>query len=133
MLIEPKNTGPCLNGRPTIILQAGVANIIRLSQRIYKKEFRVKLMKFTFLLHRFLVCLSIYLRLYSPCGPWPLFQFLNLYTAGRTPWTGHQPVARPLPTYRTTQYRINAHGHPCLEWDSNTRSQCSSGRGRFMH
>jgi hypothetical protein len=23
--------------------------------------------------------------LYSPCGPWPLFQFLNVYTVGRTP------------------------------------------------
>jgi hypothetical protein len=37
--------------------------------------------------------LSIYLWLYSPCGPWPLFHFLNLYTVGRTPWTGDQPVA----------------------------------------
>jgi hypothetical protein len=36
-------------------------------------------------------------------GPWPLFQFLNLYTDGRTPWTGDQPVARPLPTHTTTQ------------------------------
>jgi hypothetical protein len=35
--------------------------------------------------------------------PWPLFQFLNLYTVDRTPWTGHQPVARPLPVLRTTQ------------------------------
>jgi hypothetical protein len=34
---------------------------------------------------------------------WPLFQFLNLYTVGRTPWTGDQPVARPLPTQRKTQ------------------------------
>jgi hypothetical protein len=24
-------------------------------------------------------------------------------TVGRTPWTGDQPVARPLPTHRTTQ------------------------------
>jgi hypothetical protein len=32
----------------------------------------------------------IYLWLYSPCGPWPLFQF-------------HQPVARSLPTHRSTQ------------------------------
>jgi hypothetical protein len=46
---------------------------------------------------------SIYLWLYSPCGPWPLFQFLNLYTVGRTPWTGVEPVARPLPIQRTTQ------------------------------
>jgi hypothetical protein len=32
-------------------------------------------------------------------GPWPLFQFLYLYTVGRTPWTGDQP----LPTRRTVQ------------------------------
>jgi hypothetical protein len=24
-------------------------------------------------------------------GPWPLFEFLNLYTVGRTPWTGGSP------------------------------------------
>jgi hypothetical protein len=47
--------------------------------------------------------LSIYLWLYSPCGPWPLFQLLNLYTVGRTPWMGDQPVARPLPTHIPTQ------------------------------
>jgi hypothetical protein len=27
----------------------------------------------------------------------------SLYTDGRTPWTGDQAVARPLPTHRTTQ------------------------------
>jgi hypothetical protein len=32
-----------------------------------------------------------------------VFQFLSLYTVGRTPWTGDQPVSRPLPTHRTTQ------------------------------
>jgi hypothetical protein len=31
------------------------------------------------------------------------FSFLILYTGGRTRWTGDQPVARLLPTYRTTQ------------------------------
>jgi hypothetical protein len=31
------------------------------------------------------------------------FSFLILYTGGRTPWTGDQPAARPLPTHRTTQ------------------------------
>jgi hypothetical protein len=37
-------------------------------------------------------------------GPWPLLQFRNLsYTDGRTPRTSDQPVARPLPTRRTTQ------------------------------
>jgi hypothetical protein len=34
--------------------------------------------------------LSIYLWLYSPCGRWPHFQFLNLYTVCRTP-TGISP------------------------------------------
>jgi hypothetical protein len=36
-------------------------------------------------------------------GPWPHFQFLNLYTVGRTPWTGDQSVARPLSTHTTAQ------------------------------
>jgi hypothetical protein len=39
----------------------------------------------------------------EPFGPLPLFQFLNLYTDRRTPWTGDQPIARPLPTHKTTQ------------------------------
>jgi hypothetical protein len=48
------------------------------------------------------ICLSIY-------GSTALvdlgrsFQFLNLYTIGRTPWTGDQSVARPLPTHITPQ------------------------------
>jgi hypothetical protein len=36
-------------------------------------------------------------------GAWPFFGFLILYTVGSIPWTGDQPVARPLPTHRTTQ------------------------------
>jgi hypothetical protein len=35
-------------------------------------------------------------------GPLPLVSLLIIYTVGRTPWTGDQPVARPLPTHRTT-------------------------------
>jgi hypothetical protein len=42
-------------------------------------------------------------------GPWLLFQFLNLYKVGRTPWMGDQPVARPMPTHRKYEHRINAH------------------------
>jgi hypothetical protein len=65
-------------------------------------------------------------------GPWPLLQFRNLlYTVGRTPWTEDQPATRPLPTHRTTQTQ-NKRRHSYLEWDSNQRSQCSSGRRRFM-
>jgi hypothetical protein len=30
------------------------------------------------------------------------FIFLILYTVGKSPWTGDQPVARPLPTHGTT-------------------------------
>jgi hypothetical protein len=55
------------------------------------------------------IVLSIYLSIYLSMalqpfiGIWPLFQFLELYTVGRTPWTGDQPVTMPLPTYRITQ------------------------------
>jgi hypothetical protein len=37
--------------------------------------------------------------LQSFVGPWPHFSFLFLYTFGRIPWTGVQPIARPLPTH----------------------------------
>jgi hypothetical protein len=58
--------------------------------------------------------------------------FLILYiVVGRTPWTGDQPVARPLPTHRTTQTQ-NKHKHPGLQWDSNSGSQCWSTRRHFM-
>jgi hypothetical protein len=40
---------------------------------------------------------------------------------------GDQRVARPLHTHR-----INAHRHPCLEWDSNPRSQRPNERTQFM-
>jgi hypothetical protein len=40
-------------------------------------------------------------------GPQPLFSFLILYTFGRIPWTGDQPVARPLSIYRTKQTQNN--------------------------
>jgi hypothetical protein len=48
--------------------------------------------------------LYIYLRLYSSLlDLGRFFSFLILYTVGRTPWKEDQPVARPLPTHRTTQ------------------------------
>jgi hypothetical protein len=50
--------------------------------------------------------------------PWLLSQFLHLNTVGRTPWTGDRPVARPLPTHRTTQTR-------------NKRTQTSGPRVEF--
>jgi hypothetical protein len=61
--------------------------------------------------------LLIPMALQSCVGPWPLFfSFLTLYTVGRTPLTGDQPVARPLPTHRSTQ---------------NKRTQTSMPRVRF--
>jgi hypothetical protein len=45
-------------------------------------------------------CLSVY----SPLlGLGRFFSFLIFYTVGRVPWTGDQPIARPLPAYRTSQ------------------------------
>jgi hypothetical protein len=41
--------------------------------------------------------------LYSPFDLGRFFSSLILYTVSRTSWTGDQPVARPLPTHRTTQ------------------------------
>jgi hypothetical protein len=71
---------------------------------------------------------SIHLWLYSPfVGLWPLFQFLNPTHRRFDPLDGGSAVARPLPTHR-----INAHRHPCLEWDSYPQSQCSSEWWQFM-
>jgi hypothetical protein len=77
------------------------------------------------------VCiLYIYIWLCSPLLDLDrYFSFLIFYTVSRTPWTGDQPVARSLPAHRTA----HKHRHPCLEWDSNPRSQCSSGRRRRGH
>jgi hypothetical protein len=62
------------------------------------------------------------------CGPWPLFQFPNIYTVDKTPCTGNQPSSRPLPTHRTTRTQNKrTHRHLCLEWDSNPRSQIPGG------
>jgi hypothetical protein len=62
------------------------------------------------------VCLSIYLWLYSPVvGPWLFFNLLILYTVGRTPWTEHEPVIRPLRTHRTTQTQ-NKRTQTSMSW-----------------
>jgi hypothetical protein len=62
-------------------------------------------------------------------------QFLDHFTDGRTPWTGDQLVARPLPIHRTTQTQENAHTHtkhPCSKWDSKPRSRLPSERRHYM-
>jgi hypothetical protein len=78
------------------------------------------------------IYLFIYLWLYSPSlDLGRFFSFLILYTVGRTPWTSDQPVARPIPTYRTTETQ-NKCWQPCLEWDSNPRSHRSIEQRQFM-
>jgi hypothetical protein len=71
--------------------------------------------------------------LHSFFGPCPLLRFRNhFYTVSRIPWTSTQPAAWPVPTHRTTQTQNKrTHRHPCLEWDSNTRSQRSIERRLF--
>jgi hypothetical protein len=50
------------------------------------------------------IYLSIYLRLYSPLlDLGRFFSSLVFYTVVRTPWTGDQSIARPLPAHRTAQ------------------------------
>jgi hypothetical protein len=79
------------------------------------------------LCHSYDFSLSLSLSLYSPLDLGHIFSFLILHTVGRIPWKGDQPVARPLPTHRTTQAQNKR-----LDWDSNPGSQCSSGRRQFM-
>jgi hypothetical protein len=51
-----------------------------------------------------LLLLLLLLWLYSPLfGLCCSFSSLILYTVGRTPWSGDQPVVRPLPTHKATQ------------------------------
>jgi hypothetical protein len=72
--------------------------------------------------------------LYSPLlGPGRFFQFSNPIHSRYDSLDGGS--ARPKAatyTQDSTKHRINAHRHPCLEWDSNPRSQCSSERRQFM-
>jgi hypothetical protein len=78
--------------------------------------------------------------LYSPCGPWPLFQSPNLFTIGRTRGANDQLITRPLPKHRTahTQNKhiytpnirdlsgIRTHGHSVR---ASEDSSCFRPRG----
>jgi hypothetical protein len=53
-------------------------------------------------------------------GIWPhFFRALILYTAGRTPWMAISRSQSPYLHIQQHKHRINAHTHPCLQWDSN--------------
>jgi hypothetical protein len=58
----------------------------------------------------------VLLWLYSPLlGLGRCFRFLILYTVDITLWMGDQPVARPLPTHRTTQTQKKRR-HTSMPW-----------------
>jgi hypothetical protein len=59
---------------------------------------------------------SVHPSIYSPfLDLGSFFSFLILYPVGRTPWTGDQPVTRPLPTHKTTQTQ-NKHTQTFMPW-----------------
>jgi hypothetical protein len=74
----------------------------------------------------------------QPLWNWRLFQFLNPYILGTTLWTGDQPVAKPLPTHRTTQTEethTDIHASSGIRtYDPNVRAgedgSCLRQRGR---
>jgi hypothetical protein len=76
------------------------------------------------------IYLSVCLWLYSPCAPWPLFSFLIHAESVGLLGLGISPSQGPYLHIEQQKHRINVHRHPCLEWDSNPRSQCSRERVR---
>jgi hypothetical protein len=59
-------------------------------------------------------------------GPWPLFQFLDLFTqsVGLLGWGISPSQGRYLHTGQH-KHKKNVYRHPYLKWDSNPRFQCS--------
>jgi hypothetical protein len=56
------------------------------------------------------------------------------FTDGRTPWTGDQLVASPLPKYRTTQTQKNAHTHQTfIPWVGFEPTIPASERAKTVH
>jgi hypothetical protein len=66
-------------------------------------------------------------------GLWFFFSFSWYYTQS-TGFLGRGIIPSQSCYLHTEQhkYRINVHKHPCFEWDSNSRTQCSSKRRQFM-
>jgi hypothetical protein len=70
--------------------------------------------------------------LYILSGPWPLFQFPKLYVDGRAPWMSDQPVARPLPTHRTTQTQ-NKRTQTSMPWVGFEHTIPAFERAKTVH
>jgi hypothetical protein len=61
------------------------------------------------------------------------FQFLDLFTQSVS--LLRLEISPSQGRYLHTgqhKHRINAHRHPCLEWDSNPRSRFLRGRRQFI-
>jgi hypothetical protein len=80
-----------------------------------------------------LLLLLLLLRLYSLCWAVAAYSVPYSYIQSVTPLgRGISPSQGRYLHTEQHKHRINADKHPCLEWDSNTWSQRSSGRRRFM-
>jgi hypothetical protein len=107
---------------------------ISVEPRMKKKTLFPKTFHFTVKLEHFKTAqktnIFLPMSLQPLLGPGLFFNSVVIfYTDGSTPWTSDKPVARPLPTHRTTQTQnIRIHRHLCIEWDSNPRSQHSIER-----
>jgi hypothetical protein len=100
--------------------------------RSQKEDLAPKVQIRFFLLHDLLLLLLL-LWLYSLLfGLGRFFSFLILYTVGRTSWTGDQPVARPLPTYRTIQIR-NKRTQTSMPWVGFESSIPAFERAKTVH
>jgi hypothetical protein len=77
------------------------------------------------------VCLSVYSSTVLLLDLGRVFSFVILYTVGLLGRQISPSQGRYLHTEQHN-HRPNAHRHPCLEWDSNPRSQRSSERRQFM-
>jgi hypothetical protein len=76
---------------------------------------------------------TILMAIQSFVGPWPLLQSLYLFAQSVGLLVqGISPSQGRYLHRGQHKHRINAHRHPCLKWDSNPRSQCSSGKRGFM-
>jgi hypothetical protein len=98
-----------------------------------------KLMQFFHLLTICLsVCLSVCLSIYLSMALQPLWTLAAFFSfliwtqsVGPLGWGISLSQGRHHHTQQH-KHRINAHWHQCLVWDSNPRSQCSSGWREFM-
>jgi hypothetical protein len=95
----------------------------RLQSHSYTWQYATRLTKrFLFLFPHLFLFISVFVFLflslffilllwfYSPLlGLGRFFSFLILYTVGRTPWTGDQSVARPLPIHRINAHNTDIH------------------------